>query len=85
MNPSVASCLKFLKKTDWARLKVENFYLYRFCQMPRATGDQFDLEPRARGFANGILPLEPMELTFGIIATMKEQAEEAYQAKQAAV
>ncbi len=81
-NPSIPSCLKFLKKTDWARLKVENFYLYRFCQMPRATGDQFDLEPRARGFAHGIVPLEPMELTFGIIATMKEQAEEAYQAKQ---
>ena len=81
-NPSIPSCLKFLKKTDWARLKVENFYLYRFCQMPRATGEQFDLEPRARGFADGILPLEPMELTFGIIATMKEQAEEAYQAKQ---
>ena len=50
--------------------------------MPRAVGDQFDLEPRARGFANGIVPLEPMELTFGIIAAMKEQAEEAYQAKQ---
>ncbi len=81
-NPSVASCLKFLKKTEWARFKVENFYLYRFCQMPRSIGEQFDLEPRARGFANGILPLEPMELTFGIIATMKEQAEDAYQAKQ---
>ena len=83
-NPSVSSTVKFLKKTDWARLKVENFYLYRFCQMPRATGEQFDLEPRARGFANGIVPLEPMELTFGIIAAMKEQAEEAYLAKQTA-
>ncbi len=82
MNPSVSSCLKFLKKTDWARLKVENFYLYRFKQMPRAREEQFDLEPRERGFANGILPLEPMELTFGIIAAMKEQAEEAYQARQ---
>ena len=49
-----------------------------------SVGEQFDLEPRVRGFANGIVPLEPMELTFGIIATMKEQAEEAYQAKQAA-
>ncbi|MBL7016065.1 MAG: VF530 family DNA-binding protein [Kiritimatiellales bacterium] len=82
MNPSVSSAVKFLKKTEWARHKVENFYLYRYCQMPKATGEQFDLEPRARGFANGILPLEPMELTFGIIASMKEQAEEAYQAKK---
>lgn len=83
INPSISSCLKFLKKTSWARIKVENFYLYRFKQMPRARGEQFDLEPRERGFAHGIEPLEPMELTFGIIAAMKEQAEEAYQAKQA--
>jgi uncharacterized protein (DUF2132 family) len=26
-NPSVASSLKFLRKTDWARLKVEQLYL----------------------------------------------------------
>ena len=27
-NPSIQSCLKFLRKTPWARTKVENFYLY---------------------------------------------------------
>jgi len=26
-NPTVASSLKFLRKTDWARLKVEQLYL----------------------------------------------------------
>jgi uncharacterized protein (DUF2132 family) len=26
-NPSVKSSLKFLRKTPWARLKVENLYL----------------------------------------------------------
>ncbi len=26
-NPSVNSSLKFLRKTDWARKKVEQFYL----------------------------------------------------------
>jgi uncharacterized protein (DUF2132 family) len=26
-NPSVSSSLKFLRKTDWARKKVENLYL----------------------------------------------------------
>lgn len=83
-NPDVSSCLTFLKKTEWARIKVENFYLYRFKQMPKARGAQADLLPRERGFANGIVPGEPMELTFGIIATMKEAAEEAYQAQQAA-
>jgi uncharacterized protein (DUF2132 family) len=27
-NPSVSSSLKFLRKTPWARAKVESFYLY---------------------------------------------------------
>jgi len=26
-DPSVKSCLKFLRKTPWARTKVENLYL----------------------------------------------------------
>ncbi len=26
--PSINSCLKFLRKTQWARDKVESFYLY---------------------------------------------------------
>jgi uncharacterized protein (DUF2132 family) len=26
-NPSINSSLKFLRKTDWARKKVENFYV----------------------------------------------------------
>jgi uncharacterized protein (DUF2132 family) len=28
MNPSVKSSLTFLRKTDWARKKVESLYLY---------------------------------------------------------
>ncbi|NRS91884.1 uncharacterized protein (DUF2132 family) [Chryseobacterium sp. 16F] len=27
-NPSIKSSLKFLRKTDWARTKVESLYLY---------------------------------------------------------
>lgn len=27
-NPSIASSLKFLRKTPWARAKVESLYLY---------------------------------------------------------
>ncbi len=27
-NPSINSSLKFLRKTDWARAKVERLYLY---------------------------------------------------------
>ncbi len=27
-DPSVKSCLKFLRRTEWARTKVEKFYLH---------------------------------------------------------
>lgn len=27
LNPSIKSCLKFLRRTPWARTKVENLYL----------------------------------------------------------
>ena len=33
-NPSVKSSLKFLRRTLWAREKVESFYLYHYKQLP---------------------------------------------------
>lgn len=35
-NPSVASSLKFLRKTPWAREKVESFYLFMEREKRRA-------------------------------------------------
>ncbi|MBI9070936.1 MAG: DUF2132 domain-containing protein [Melioribacteraceae bacterium] len=32
-DPSVQSSLKFLRKTPWARKKVEDFYLYTISEM----------------------------------------------------
>jgi uncharacterized protein (DUF2132 family) len=80
-NPTIPSCLTFLKKTEWARLKVENFYLYRFKRMPKASAEQFELKPRERGFANGIVPKEPMPLTVEQIAEMKAQSEKDHKAR----
>lgn len=34
-NPSISSSLKFLRKTDWARAKVESLYLYVLRQKKR--------------------------------------------------
>lgn len=34
-NPSINSSLKFLRKTDWARAKVESLYLYVLRQKKR--------------------------------------------------
>jgi uncharacterized protein (DUF2132 family) len=35
-NPSVPSSLKFLRKTPWAREKVESFYLFMLREKKRA-------------------------------------------------
>ncbi|MBT2620898.1 VF530 family protein [Chryseobacterium sp. ISL-6] len=34
-NPSINSSLKFLRKTDWARTKVESLYLFMLRQKKR--------------------------------------------------
>jgi len=62
-NPSIASSVKFLKKTDWAREKVENFYLYQFKSLPRASYDQFQLSPRDRIIPDDQVAGEPAELS----------------------
>ena len=62
-NPSIESSLKFLKKTDWAREKVESFYLYELKNLPRATDEQFELPPRDRIIPEDQSPGEPAELS----------------------
>ncbi|MDB9786518.1 VF530 family protein [Bacteriovoracaceae bacterium] len=31
-DPSIKSTLKFLRKTPWARTKIEKFYIEKFCK-----------------------------------------------------
>jgi uncharacterized protein (DUF2132 family) len=62
-NPSIDSSVKFLKKTDWAREKVEAFYLYQFKGLPRASAEQFELSPRDRIIPPNQIPREPAELS----------------------
>lgn len=81
-NPSIESCHKFLKKTEWASEKVENFYLYKFKRMPKASAYQFELKPRERGFPDGIEPREPMVLTVEIVEEMRAKAKANYEAKK---
>ena len=61
-NSSIESSVKFLKKTDWAREKVEAFYLYQFKSLPRASEEQFELPPRDRIIPAGQTPGAPAEL-----------------------
>lgn len=62
-NPSIDSSVKFLKKTDWAREKVEAFYLYQFKGLPRASAEQFELPPRDRIIPPDQKPGDPAELS----------------------
>lgn len=79
-NPTIEASIVFLKKTEWAREKVENFYLYRYKRMPKAVGEQFYLKPRERGFAAGLPLRQPMPLTLESIAKMQAQASAEYEA-----
>ncbi|MFL0800463.1 MAG: VF530 family DNA-binding protein [Agarilytica sp.] len=62
-NASIESSIKFLKKTDWAREKVEAFYLYEFKNLPRASSEQFLLSPRDRVIPENQIPGEPKNLS----------------------
>ena len=81
IKPTIPSSLTFLKKTEWARNKVEGFYLYRFKRMPKDR-DQFDLKPRERGFAEGVVQRDPIPLTVEMIEGMKAQSENSYKSRR---
>lgn len=78
-NPSIDSSVKFLKKTDWAREKVEAFYMYQYKNLPRASNEQFQLPPRDRVVPEGQLPGQPRELSLEEAEVLREK-----QAKKAA-
>ena len=62
-NPSIASSVKFLKKTTWAREKVEAFYLYEFKSLPKVSSEQYSLSPRDRIIPDDQTPGKPAELS----------------------
>jgi uncharacterized protein (DUF2132 family) len=75
-NPSIASCLKFLKKTDWACEKVEAFYLYEYKNLPKASPEQFLLPPRDRVIPEGQAPAEPSKLSLDDAQRLREKRAE---------
>lgn len=72
-NPSIDSSVKFLKKTDWAREKVEAFYLYQFKNLPRASAEQFELAPRDRIVPPDQTPGQPAELSLEDAERLREK------------
>ncbi len=72
-NPSIESSEKFLKKTDWAREKVEGFYLYEYMSLPRASAKEFELPPRDRTIPQDQTPGEPNELSLEDAEKLREK------------
>ncbi len=64
-NVSMTSSLKFLRKTEWAREKLERFYLYNFKNLPKADDVNFELPPRKRIIPAHQKPRDPVELVLG--------------------
>lgn len=73
VNPSIDASVKFLKKTDWAREKVEAFYLYKYKSLPRATDEQFELPPRDRIVPPDQTPGLPAELSLEDAERLREK------------
>lgn len=72
-NPSIESSEKFLKKTDWAREKVEGFYLYEYMSLPRASAKEFELPPRDRTIPQDQQTGEPNELSLEDAEQLREK------------
>jgi len=72
-NPSIDSSVKFLKKTDWAREKVEAFYLYEYKNLPRASYEQFSLPPRERIIPEDQAPGDPKKLSLEDAEQLREK------------
>ncbi len=82
-NASIESSIKFLKKTEWAREKVEAFYLYEFKSLPRASSEQFLLSPRDRIVPEDQIPGEPKELSLEDAERLREKRQKKSAARGA--
>lgn len=63
--PTFNSSIKFLRKTEWARERLEDLYLYKFLQYPLPIGEQQKIEPRNRLISSPRLSQEPATINLG--------------------
>ena len=75
-KPNIDSSVKFLKKTNWAREKVEAFYLYQYKSLPRASAEQFELPPRDRIIPSDQKPGDPAVLSLEDAERLREKRAE---------
>lgn len=73
-NPCIESSIKFLKKTAWAREKLEIFYLYKFKNLPKPDDTNYALPPRERIVPEHQKPRDPVELILGEAPPPKQRS-----------
>lgn len=71
---TITSSLKFLRKTEWAREKMERFYLYNYKNLPKADDTQYEITPRQRIIPAHQKPREPKILIAGQAPAPKERS-----------
>lgn len=67
-HTGMKSTSKFLRNNQWAREKVENFYLYEFKCFPYPDPKQLAKPPRDRHIPHGQLSGDPEEITENMIS-----------------
>jgi len=72
-KPSIASSIKFLNKTQWAKEAVEGFYMYKLKNLPKPSDDQYHLPPRDRIVPLDQKPRAPKELSLEDAERIKYQ------------
>jgi uncharacterized protein (DUF2132 family) len=80
-HPTIKGTVKFIRSTEWAREKLENFYLYKFKRMPKPTDEEFGMSPRERGFRDGLDAKKPMQLTKESIELSQAKSASAHKAR----
>lgn len=62
-HTGMKSTAKFLRNNQWAREKVENFYLYQYKGLPYPDDKQLAIPPRDRHIPEDQETTEPTEIT----------------------
>ncbi|WP_019613057.1 VF530 family protein [Psychromonas ossibalaenae] len=66
-HTGMKSTVKFLRNNEWAKEKVENFYLYQYKNFPTPDDKQLSIAPRNRFISEDQQAGEPMEITGDVV------------------
>lgn len=67
-HTGMKSTVKFLRNNQWAKEKVENFYLYQYKNFPCPDDKQLSIAPRDRFISAEQTAGEPAEITAEVVA-----------------